>query len=117
MKAAVVETLDHGLWITESRIKLGQYLFLRHGGKIIFIAQFIPVLRSIAGILAGANRMPWPRFMLTNIIGAFLWATLFGLAAYFAGSASRTVVGVGGVGVRYRCLNFHCCCRYLREAE
>jgi membrane protein DedA with SNARE-associated domain len=31
------------LWITESRIKLGQYLFLRHGGKIIFIAQFIPV--------------------------------------------------------------------------
>jgi membrane protein DedA with SNARE-associated domain len=50
------------LWITESRIKLGQYLFLRHGGKIILIAQFLHVLRSIAGILAGANRMPWPRF-------------------------------------------------------
>jgi len=30
-------------------------------------------LRSIAGILAGANRMPWPRFMLTGIIGAFLF--------------------------------------------
>ena len=29
------------LWITESRIKLGQYLFLRHGGKIILIAQFL----------------------------------------------------------------------------
>jgi membrane protein DedA with SNARE-associated domain len=43
------------LRITESRIKLGQYLFLRHGGKIILIAQFVPVLRSIAG-LAGANR-------------------------------------------------------------
>jgi membrane protein DedA with SNARE-associated domain len=73
------------LWITQSRIKLGQYLFLRHGGKIILIAQFLPVLRSIAGILAGANRMPWPRFMLTSIIGAFLWATLFGLAAYSLG--------------------------------
>ena len=60
------------LWITESRIKLGQYLFLRHGGKIILLAQFLPVLRSIAGILAGANRMPWPRFMLANIIGASL---------------------------------------------
>jgi membrane protein YqaA with SNARE-associated domain len=66
------------LWITESRIKLGQYLFLRHGGKVIVIAQFLPVLRSLAGILAGANRMPWPRFILTNIVGAFLWATLLG---------------------------------------
>jgi membrane protein DedA with SNARE-associated domain len=113
MKAAVVETLDHGLWITESRIKLGQYLFLRHGGKIIFIAQFIPVLRSIAGILAGAlaafhaNQHHW-RFSLGDVI----WAS-----RVFAGSASRTVVGVSGVGVRYRCLNFHCCCRYLREAK
>jgi membrane protein DedA with SNARE-associated domain len=73
------------LWITESRIKLGQYLFLRHGGKIILIAQFLPVLRSIAGILAGANRMPWQRFMAANIIGALLWATLLGLAAYALG--------------------------------
>jgi membrane protein DedA with SNARE-associated domain len=73
------------LWITESRIKLGQYLFLRHGGKIILIAQFLPVLRSIAGILAGANRMPWQHFMLTNIIGASLWATFYGLLAYSLG--------------------------------
>jgi membrane protein DedA with SNARE-associated domain len=47
-----------------------------HGGKIILIAQFLPVLRSIAGILAGANRMPWPHFMLANIIGACLWAPI-----------------------------------------
>ncbi len=67
------------LRITEGRIKLGQYLFLRHGGKIILIAQFLPVLRSIAGMLAGANRMPWPHFMLTNIIGAVLWASSMGL--------------------------------------
>jgi membrane protein DedA with SNARE-associated domain len=81
------------LWITESRIKLGQYLFLRHGGKIILLAQFLPVLRSIAGILAGANRMPWPRFILTSIIGAFLWATLFGLAAYSLGRQVERLTG------------------------
>jgi membrane protein DedA with SNARE-associated domain len=73
------------LWISESRIKLGQYLFLQHGGKVIVLAQFLPVLRSLAGILAGANRMPWPRFMLTNIIGALLWATLYGLVVYSLG--------------------------------
>ncbi len=81
------------LRITESRIKLGQYLFLRHGGKIVLIAQFLPVLRSVAGILAGANRMPWPHFMLTNIIGAFLWATFYALAAYSLGWQAEQLGG------------------------
>ena len=81
------------LRITGGRIKLGQYLFLRHGGKIILIAQFVPVLRSIAGILAGANRMPWPHFMLTNIIGAFLWATFYGFAAYSLGRQAEQLGG------------------------
>jgi membrane protein DedA with SNARE-associated domain len=81
------------LRITEGRIKLGQYLFLQHGGKIVLIAQFVPVLRFLAGILAGANRMPWPHFMLTNIIGAFLWAMFYGLAAYSLGRETEQLAG------------------------
>jgi membrane protein DedA with SNARE-associated domain len=81
------------LWITESRIKLGQYLFLRHGGKIILFAQFVPGLRSIAGILAGANRMPWQPFMLANVIGAFLWATLYGAVVYSLGREIEKLSG------------------------
>jgi membrane protein DedA with SNARE-associated domain len=79
--------------ITEPRIKLGQYLFLRHGGKIIIIAQFIPVLRTLAGILAGANRMPCYPFMVTNIIGASLWASFFGIAAYSLGRQVERLAG------------------------
>ncbi len=71
--------------ITEARIKLGQFLFLRHGGKIIIIAQFVPFLRAIGGILAGANRMPWRHFLLASAVGASLWATFFGVAAYSFG--------------------------------
>lgn len=81
------------LRITESRIKLGQYLFLRHGGKIIVIGQFVPVLRTLAGILAGANRMPRAHFIVTNIIGAFLWASFFGLAAYSLGRQIERLAG------------------------
>jgi membrane protein DedA with SNARE-associated domain len=73
------------IWINEARIKLGQYLFLRHGGKIVIVAQFVPVLRTVAGVMAGANRMPWPRFLLANIVGAFVWAMFFGIAAYTLG--------------------------------
>jgi membrane protein DedA with SNARE-associated domain len=71
--------------ITERRIKLGQYLFLRHGGKIIIVAQFIPVLRAIAGILAGANRMPSRHFVAASAVGALLWAAAFGTGAYYFG--------------------------------
>jgi membrane protein DedA with SNARE-associated domain len=79
--------------ITEGRIKLGEYLFLRHGTKIIFIGRFVPVLRSLAGILAGANRMPWPQFMLANVAGAFAWSGIFGFAAYMLGHQVEHLAG------------------------
>ena len=79
--------------ITEGRIKLGEYLFLRHGGKIIIIARFVPLLRALAGILAGANRMPWRQFMLANVVGACAWSALFGFAAYMLGREVERVAG------------------------
>ena len=81
------------LRITESRIKLGEYLFLRHGGKIVIVARFIPVLRSLAGILAGANRMPWRHFLLANVVGAVIWASFFGFAAYMLGRQFERLAG------------------------
>jgi membrane protein DedA with SNARE-associated domain len=85
------------VWINEARIKLGQYLFLRHGGKIIIVAQFIPLLRTIAGIMAGANRMPQPQFLLANLVGASVWATFFGVAAYALGRQVERLAGWGVV--------------------
>jgi membrane protein DedA with SNARE-associated domain len=79
--------------ITEGRIKLGEYLFLRYGTKIIFIGRFVPVLRSVAGILAGANRMPWPQFVLANVAGAFAWAGVFGFVAYMLGHQVEHLAG------------------------
>src|ERR1700739_3675160 len=94
---------EYGYWLllrygnyvrmTEGRIKLGQYLFLRHGGKIVFIAQFIPVLRTFAGIFAGANVMPWRNFLVTNAAGAFLWAVSYGYAAYALGREFERLEG------------------------
>jgi membrane protein DedA with SNARE-associated domain len=72
--------------LTEQRIKLGQYLFLQHGGKIVFFGRFIALLRVLAALLAGVNRMAWPRFFLANAAGAILWATVFGLGAYTFGA-------------------------------
>ena len=71
----------------EGRLKVAQYLFQRHGGKIVFFGRFIAVLRAFAAFLAGVNHLPWPRFLLFNALGGVVWATLFGLGGYFLGWA------------------------------
>jgi membrane protein DedA with SNARE-associated domain len=73
------------LRINTPRIKLGQYLFYRHGGKVVFFGRFIAILRAIAALLAGTNRMPWWRFLFFNATGGIVWAAGFGMAAYGAG--------------------------------
>ena len=73
------------LRIGTPRIKLGQYLFYRHGGKVVFFGRFIAILRALAALLAGINYMPWWRFLFFNATGGIVWAVAYGMAAYAAG--------------------------------
>src|SRR5215467_1608930 len=73
--------------LTETRIKLGQYLFLRHGGKVVFFGRFIAVLRVLAAFLAGVNRMEWRTFLVANAAGGVLWSLVYGVGAYLFGAA------------------------------
>ena len=79
--------------ITERKIKLGQYLFMRHGGKVVFFGRFVAVLRALAAFLAGVNRMRWTHFFVANLSGAVLWATIFGLGAFFLGNSMHRLTG------------------------
>jgi membrane protein DedA with SNARE-associated domain len=79
--------LRYGRYIGMSvaRIKLGQYLFLKHGGKVVFFGRFVALLRILAAFLAGVNRMPWRQFLVANAGGAIVWAAVFGLGGYYFG--------------------------------
>ena len=79
--------------LDESRLKVGQYLFLRHGGKIVFFGRFVAVLRTYAALLAGVNRMGWPHFLIMNALGGICWALLFGGGAYLFGAQVKRVSG------------------------
>jgi membrane protein DedA with SNARE-associated domain len=85
----------------ERRLKLGQYLFLQHGGKVVFFGRFVAILRTYAAFLAGTNRMPWWRFLVFNAAGGILWAALYGTGAYLLGTQihnlSRTATIVGAI--------------------
>ncbi|MEO9229909.1 MAG: DedA family protein [Devosia sp.] len=80
--------------LTESRLKLGRYMFMRHGGKVVFFGRFVTLLRTLTALLAGANRMQWRRFLMFNAAGGVVWATTYGLAAYFAGQQLHEISGV-----------------------
>ncbi|MGO9421932.1 DedA family protein [Roseiarcus sp.] len=73
--------------LDERRLKLGQYLFLRQGGKIVFFGRFVAVLRAFAAFLAGVNHFDWERFFLFNAAGGIVWATIFGSGGYWLGRA------------------------------
>ncbi len=81
----------------ERRLKVVQYLFLRHGGKIVFFGRFVALLRTLAALLAGANLMRWPHFLFMNALGGVCWAALFGFGAYLLGEEIKRVAGPAGL--------------------
>jgi membrane protein DedA with SNARE-associated domain len=50
-------------------LRVGRYLFRRYGGVVVLAGRFIPVLHIWTAVLAGVNRMPWPRFVAANAVG------------------------------------------------
>ena len=93
----------HKIRLHEARLKIGIWLFRRHGGKVVFWGRFVSILRTWAAFLAGANHMEWRRFLFYNAAGGTVWATLFAVAYYEFGGALRKlsttidiVLGVAG---------------------
>jgi membrane protein DedA with SNARE-associated domain len=72
--------------LNEAKVKLARYIFLRHGGKVVFFGRFVSVLRTYAAFLAGTTRMPWWRFFAFNASGGTLWALIYGIGAYLLGT-------------------------------
>jgi membrane protein DedA with SNARE-associated domain len=85
--------------LDERRLRLGQYLFRRYGGAIVFFGRFAALLRTFAALLAGANRMPWPRFLFYNAAGGLIWSSIFGIGGYVLGSSVHRISGPIGIGL------------------
>jgi len=73
----------------ESSLAWGEQFFARHGGKTVFFARFVAVLRAVSSLLAGAHRMPYRRFAPWNAAGGILWAVVIGTLGSLFGSRWR----------------------------
>ena len=85
--------------LDDRSLGLAQNLVAQHGGTMVFIGRFFPVLRIWAGILAGSLAMPWRRFLACNAAGGLTWATLMGLGTYTFGQAATRLGGLAGLGI------------------
>ncbi len=79
--------------IGANKLRLGQYLFYKWGGAIVFFGRFVALLRILAALLAGANRLPAGRFFMFNAAGGVVWAMVFGFGAYYLTAGFEKVHG------------------------
>ena len=70
-------------------VALAERLFSRWGVRAVFLGRFIALLRILAGPLAGALKMHYPRFLAANVSGAICWAGGTTALVYFAGMAAE----------------------------
>ena len=95
----ILERFGDLVGLDARRRKLGQYLFLRHGGAIVFFGRFVAFLRAFAALLAGVNRLEPVRFFAFNAAGGIAWATIFGLGGYALGASFHRIAGPFGVAM------------------
>ncbi len=84
----------HHVGLNAARMRLGEYLFSLHGGKIMLFGRFMAVLRVYEAVLAGTYRMSFRRFMIFNVLGAAIWAGAVGYFAYGFGELFHRMEGL-----------------------
>ncbi len=77
----------HGatFWLRPERLDKMDVFFARHGGLSVLFAHFLHVGRALMPFLAGAARLPYPRFLTFNAIGCVSWAAIYTLVGYYFG--------------------------------
>jgi membrane-associated protein len=74
------------LLFRREHLRMTHEYYERHGGKTIIIAQFAPILRTFAPVVAGVGEMGYRRFASYNVIGAIAWISGMTLAGYLLGN-------------------------------
>jgi membrane protein DedA with SNARE-associated domain len=73
--------------------------FVRHGTATVIIGRWIPGLRYMAALVAGATKMPWRRFAVANAAGAIVWAAAVTTLARLAGPVGSVAFSLTGLGI------------------
>ena len=78
-------TKKNSFFFPQKHIQAARNFYLKHGGKTIILARFVPILRTFAPCTAGAAGMSYFKFALFNVIGGILWIGTMLLSGYYLG--------------------------------
>ncbi|HLI55162.1 MAG TPA: DedA family protein [Acidimicrobiales bacterium] len=95
----LVRRYGHYVRLDQGKLKIGRYIFDRHGAKVVFFGRFVSVLRTYAAFLAGTTKMAWRKFLPWNAAGGIVWAAIYSFVPYEVGGAINRVSSKVGIAL------------------
>ena len=74
------------LFITQQEFEKAENLFKKHGIWIITISRFLPGIRAIISLPAGASKVPYSSFIIYTAFGSLIWSFILTYAGVILGS-------------------------------
>ena len=74
---------EKSLFFNKDHLLKAHAFYVKHGGKTIILARFMPILRTFAPVVAGVGRMDYRHFLFFNIFGGTGWVCSMILCGYF----------------------------------
>jgi len=76
---------DHSRFLKAEYVDRSHAFFQRYGRAAVVLARFVPIVRTLATVMAGVSRMTIRLYALYSALGGLLWVTTVTLAGYFLG--------------------------------
>jgi membrane-associated protein len=73
---------EKSLFFAKDHLDKAQAFYVKHGGKTIILARFVPLIRTFAPVVAGVGRMSYRSFLFFNIFGGIGWVCSMILLGY-----------------------------------
>ena len=81
----MIFTRENSLFFNRKHLVTAKEFYDQYGGFTIFIARFIPILRTFAPVVAGVGKMKYRRFIAYNVFGGIFWVMSMTFVGYFLG--------------------------------